>query len=332
MIWMSWRQQRTQTVAAAALVAVIAILLIITGIHLADLYSTVNACHTGCGTVVENFRNEAQLGFSGFVYKLAMYAMYVLPPLLGLFWGAPLVAREIEAGTHRLAWSQSVTRTRWLVIKLVMVGVTAMLTTGVFSLVATLALHHLDRGSLIGPQLFGARGIVPVAYTAFAFTLGVAVGAIVRRTVPAMAITLALYVVAVVLMPTVVRAHLMPTVTAASPIDGSRGSFNGIEIHPDGAIRVFGSLAVPDSWTISDLTVTPDGKEFTGPADMTTCGPDSPPYACTQWLGTKHLTQELTYQPSRHFWPLQWIESGIFVALALVFAVVAVWWTRRRLT
>ncbi len=332
MIWLSWRQQRTQTVAAGALVVVIAILLILTGIHLADLYSSVNACHSGCGSVVENFRNEGQSGFSGFVYKLAMYAMYVVPPLLGLFWGAPLVAREVEAGTHRLAWNQTVTRTRWLITKLVTVGAAAVLATGIFSLIATLALHHLDRGSLIGPQLFGVRGIVPVAYTAFAFTCGVAVGAIVRRTVPAMAITLALYVVAVVLMPTLVRAHLMPASTATASIDSSDGSFHGIEIHPGGTMRVFGSLTVPNSWTLTDLTVTPDGKEFTGPADMAICGPDGSHDACNQWIGSKHLAQVLTYQPSSHFWPLQWIESGIFIALALVFALVAVWWTRRRLT
>ena len=38
------------------------------------------------------------------------------------FWGAPLVTRELEAGTHRLVWNQSVTRTRWLATKLGLIG------------------------------------------------------------------------------------------------------------------------------------------------------------------------------------------------------------------
>ena len=41
----------------------------------------------------------------------------VVPGIIGLFWGAPLVARELEAGTFRLAWTQSVTRTRWLAVE-----------------------------------------------------------------------------------------------------------------------------------------------------------------------------------------------------------------------
>ena len=109
----------------------------------------------------------------------------------GLFWGAPLVTRELEAGTFRLAWNQSVARTRWMAVKLAAVGLAAMLTAGLLSLMLTwwsgpvdtaLALKSGNSISFIrvGPVLFAVRGIAPVGYAAFAFVLGVTAGVLVR--------------------------------------------------------------------------------------------------------------------------------------------------------
>jgi ABC-type transport system involved in multi-copper enzyme maturation permease subunit len=67
------------------------------------------------------------------VLYLTIGATYLAPALIGMFWGAPLVAREMEAGTFRLAWSQSVSRMRWLAVKLGVVGLAAVVTTGLLS-------------------------------------------------------------------------------------------------------------------------------------------------------------------------------------------------------
>jgi hypothetical protein len=332
MLWVTWRQQRTQTLVTGALVVLAAVALAITGTHLASLYTSVSSCQANCTAVVSAFRNDAQSGFSGLVYHFSIYAMYLVPPLIGAFWGAPLVARELEAGTHRLAWSQTVTRRRWLATKLAVGGALAMLATGILSLGATLALHHLDHGQRIQPELFGVRGIAPVAYTAFAFALGVAAGTILRRTVVAMAVTLAVYIIAAVLMPTVVRAHLLPTRTATEPVSGARDSVFEMHIDQQHRMKIIGTLHVPGSWPVSNRTVLPDGSEFAGPADPNVCGPNASPQACSQWISTLHLRQVLSYQPASHYWPLQWTESGIFVVLALLLAGVAMWWTRRRLS
>jgi ABC-type transport system involved in multi-copper enzyme maturation permease subunit len=331
MLWVTWRQQRTQTLATAALVIAAAIALVVTGLHLADLYTSVTACRIGCDNAVDTFRNDAQSGFSGFVYHLSLYGMYVVPALIGAFWGAPLVARELESGTHRLAWNQSVSRTRWLVTKLAIGGLCAMLAVAALSLTATFTLHHLEHGK-IGPVLFGARGVVPIAYTAFAYALGVAAGALLRRTVPAMAITIALYTVAVVLMPTVVRAHLLPTSTVSTEITGGRSMPLGIRLTPGGHIQVIADISVPGAWNISNVTVKPDGTEFTGPADPTVCGMNASPKSCNDWIASLHLRDVLTYQPASHYWPLQWTESGAFLAAALLLAGLAVWWTRHRIS
>ena len=73
--------------------------------------------------------------------------MLVLPALIGLFWGAPLIARELEAGTHRLVWNQSVTRTRWLAVKLGLLGLAAIAAAGLGSLAVDWWSDPLDKAA-----------------------------------------------------------------------------------------------------------------------------------------------------------------------------------------
>ena len=116
------------------------------------------------------------------------------PGLLGLFWGAPLVARELEAGTFRLAWTQSVTRTRWLVVKLALGGWASMTAAGLLSLIVTWWASPLDRAHLNIFNTFDERDIVPIGFALFAFVRGVFAGLIIHRTLPAMAATLVVFV------------------------------------------------------------------------------------------------------------------------------------------
>jgi hypothetical protein len=213
MIWLTWRQFRGGAAMMAAALAVLAALLALTGPGLADDYSSgIAACTTqggGCSDFVQEFFTDHQIQF------LAVIAVVlVLPALIGLFWGAPLIARELEAGTHRLVWNQSITRTRWLAVKLGLTGLAAMIAAGLGSLAGTWWSSPIDNTATTFPRmeplLFAARGIVPIGYAAFAFTLGVTVGMLVRRTLPAMAITLAVFVAAQIAMPLLVRPHLFP--------------------------------------------------------------------------------------------------------------------------
>ena len=100
----------------------------------------------------------------------------VAPALIGMFWGAPLVAREFEDGTFRLAWTQSVTRARWMAVKLAVVGLASMTAVGLLSLVVTWWAGPLDRADLNQFATFDQRGIAPLGYAAFAFALGVTIG------------------------------------------------------------------------------------------------------------------------------------------------------------
>ena len=115
MIWLTWRQFRVQALTAAAALVAVAILLGATGPHLASLYAASGI--TGCqGFTCANAANAflSQLDHNGLYhieYPLGLVLIVAAPAIIGIFWGAPLIAREFEAGTYRLAWNQSVTRT-----------------------------------------------------------------------------------------------------------------------------------------------------------------------------------------------------------------------------
>jgi hypothetical protein len=334
MIWFTWRQFRTQTWITVATLATVGVLLVITARSIADAYDAadVAACGSDCANAIDNFLREVRAGTSGTVYDLATAIMYVVPALIGLFWGAPLLARELETGTHRLAWNQSVTRTRWLATKLAVIGGAAAATVGLLSWAVTSWAYRIDdtTGDRITPLFYGARGIVPIGYAIFAFTLGVTLGMLIRRTVPAMAATLAIYSVAAYSMGEWIRERLVSASHVINPLDLS--SMDTVGIGPDGQMTVIGSANLPDAWVLSNQTITDTGEVFTGPANAQYCGPEAGFTVCEEWLGTLGLRQDLTYHPANHFWPLQWIETGIFLAVAVLLVGFCFWWTRRRLT
>ena len=338
MIWFTWRQFRTPVWITGGALAALGIVLVITARSVADAYDAANvaACGSDCATAIDNFLRAVRASAAGTVYDLANVLMLVGPALIGLFWGAPLLARELETGTHRLAWNQSVTRTRWLATKLVIIGAAAALTAGLLSWAVGTWADHIDNaaGNRITPGLFSSRGIVPIGYALFALVLGVTLGMLVRRTVPAMAATLGIYSVVAFSMTEWIRAHLVPAVHVIRPLDiSSPGALDTLMINSDtNQLTVVGDPNLPDAWVLSNQSITDAGNVFTGPANMQYCGEAQSPETCTNWVASLGLRQKLSYHSADHFWPLQWIETGILIGLAVLLAGFCFWWIRRRVS
>jgi hypothetical protein len=334
MTWFAWRQFRIPAVIAALTLVAGAIALATTGPTIAHQWtdSGASACQTGCGRAMDTFLREVAGSPTGPIYEAMLVLLYLLPVVIGLFWGAPLVARELEAGTHRLVWSQSVTRTRWLATKLAFAAAAAAATAGLLSWAVSVWSHHIDEARYlrITPLLFGVRGIVPIGYALFALALGTTMGMVIRRTVPAMAATFGIYVAAVVAMPLWIRGHLIPPVHATSALDLSRVDM--LTISPGNAMEVVSGVVPSGAWVLMNKTITSSGALFTGPADPQYCGSDRGPDSCLAWVSSLGLRQDLVYQPASHFWPLQWAETGIFVSAAVALLAFCFWWTRRRLS
>jgi len=347
MIWLSWRQFRTQAIVAAAGLAVFAVLLAITGVNLAHLYNTsgLPGCHVhgDCAVQASNFHNQIQ---SEKIYNLVFFGgialLFAVPALTGVFWGAPLITREIESGTFRLAWNQSATRTRWLAVKLAVIGLTAMAIAGLLSLMEGWWATPIDRAMALGtdtgepvanlridPVVFGARGIAPIGYAALAFVLGVTAGVLLRRTMPAMATMLASFAFIQFASPTWVRPHLITPARSITALTAS--NVQGVVTGPNGSMTAFAGINNAGAWWIlSNQIIDKAGHVFTGPAPQVCLSQTAPFQACQNALGRLHLRTLTTYQPISRFWTLQWYETGIFLALAAALAGFCFWWINRR--
>jgi hypothetical protein len=364
MIRFAWVQARTQTAVAVAALAAAAILTAITGPRLLHFYDTVVAT---CGS-----RNDCASVTTAFLssYRLMQVALppvlLVLPALIGAFWGAPLVARELETGTFRLAWTQGVTRQRWLAVKLALTGLAGMAVAGLLSLILTWWFSPIDRVQLnqLTPAMFGVRGITPIGYAAFAFALGVAAGVFIRRTIPAMAATIvvftgvrlafSLWVRPYLITPLrVTSALVMPTGNGPAPIPGAGAVKPGDLVVSDqtinGAGQVIGANGgIGPNGEVGGLQVTHGRVSLAGvgacpnkfPAlggplgrGVRDAGPPAGLNAaiqdCMNRLGIREV---VTYQPLSRYWPLQWDETLIFTGLAIVLAGFCFWQVRRRLT
>ena len=120
-------------------------------------------------------------------------------------------------------------RSRWLAVKVGLIGLVALASAGLLSLMASWWMTPIYQASAkangdsgvdrLAPAVFGANGIVPIGYAAFGFALGLAFGVLIRRTIPAMAATLAVFAGIQVAWPRWIRPHLMSPLRATSPLN-----------------------------------------------------------------------------------------------------------------
>jgi hypothetical protein len=372
MIWVTWRQFRPQAIAAASALAVVAIVLAVTRRGLASGYTAAGlpACHANCANAASIFLDRVG-NLDHVLYFGSVFLLVAAPALMGLFWGAPLIAREFEAGTHRIAWNQTVTRTRWTIVKFGLVGLAAIATAGLLSLMVAWWASPIDAASLAGgsaqaavsagngahitfsgfaearldPVIFDARGVAPLGDAALAFALGVTAGVLLRRAVTAMAVTLLTFVVIQVLMPNFVRPHLLPASHFTAPLSAQHGQVNKNVSSGLADIQLTVPFDKPGAWVLSNIVITPSGTQAPNVimtpagADLTTLPKACLPVpgsgingvACRQAMIALRLRQSVTYQPASRFWPLQWIETGIYLVLAAGLGWACVWQVRRRL-
>jgi hypothetical protein len=309
MSWLSWRQFRAQLVTASVALVPFAAYVVWTGLQLRD----------GCA-------NDCVRGFQGRLYLLDAVLLLV-PAVLGMFWGAPLVARELEAGTHRMVWNQSVSRRRWLLVKLLFAAGCAAAFAGACGALLTWAAAPYDRlaGDRFTALLFGTRNVAPVGYAAFAVVLGALLGLALRRTLPAMALTAAAFVAVQVAVPTLVRPHLVPPVATDVPMTAEvlrNLRFLGADASVEG-------LSVPGGWVTSTSKMLRSNGDPVDLARYEACISASPDLA-SRCIAALDLHVRAEYQPAARYWRFQWLEVGLFVALSGTAGALGLWRVRRR--
>ena len=318
MTWFAWRQFRSQALVVFGLLVAVAVVFLITGPHFASLFHDLKTCRAkgDCESITSSLTSGQDTYF-----PFAQAFSLLLPALLGLFWGAPLVARELESGTYRLAWTQGVTRKRWILTKLAVVGAASMLAGGLMSWMLTWWASPIDtvNADRFSSLVFDTSYIAPIGYAAFAFALGVTAGVLWRRTLPAMATTLAVYVAVRVPFFHFIRPHLL---TPVRQIRSLKNVGNiGFERTPNGLSFIAGDTNLPNSLNFSSSVKGVKVTTGIRPEAFTECVDKI----------TAAFHQVLLYQPANRFWTFQWIETAIFLVLAVLLGGLTYWWVRRRI-
>ena len=328
MTWVIWRQYRVSAAIAGAILAVLAVLFLITGLQdAARWHAALASCaksHT-CGNLSQ-IVSLTTGPVNGPVYTLTLLTLAV-PLLFGMFWGSAAVAGERETGTVQFAWTQSVTRRHWLSVKTgwlllagaVFGGAVAGLVTWWYA-----PLNALHQGQF-QPGYFDLQGIVPIGYAVFAVALGIAAGTLIGRSLPALAVTAGVFLAVRLAITFWLRVHYMPAVTtiySATQNLTSKGAY----------WQLAQGTVLPDGQRITSLSIGPGHIMSSGPFDIpASCsavqGQISSTLACMARLGYRSFS---TYQPGYRFWPFQFIETGIFVALAAILIAVTFLVVRRR--
>jgi hypothetical protein len=329
--WLVWRQYRAQAAVAFALLAAFAVLLLVTGVQIASQWhSALVTCTAGkrCGDLPSTlFLGSHAVGF------LVIMTLGV-PVVLGMLCGAPLVAQEFETGTSQFAWTQSITRRRWLAVKAGWLLCFAAAVGGVVAVLVTWwsGPNNALQANAFSPGRFDIMGIAPVGYAVFATALGITAGALLRRTLPAVGVTLAGFIAVRFVIFSWARSHFITPVTTYFPLNRGFAVTGSYWQLATGYVGADGRpISIPQSTNGPVLGTAAGGipvSSLPAPCQALAGGGNAPfspamhdaVLSCAQ---AHHIRGYLTYQPAGRYWAFQGIETGIFVLLAAALLAVA---------
>jgi hypothetical protein len=325
MAWVIWRQHRSGLGAAAGVFAATALYVFLSGLQLHHAYAVAMSCRPvssfSCGNLARSFNGTNRFLASGVLLE-------ALAPLVGIFLGAPWLAREFETGTYRFTFTQGFVRWRWAVSKMAGLATLLLVVTGLMEVLFSWYYrpyfnvangpHGLSELSPYLAGVFELRGPSYVAWALAAFAIGSFVGLLLRRVVPALTVSLAICAGLTALTVGIFRQrYLSPVVTTR---------FN----------------LAPSAWILSEQWRTKAGRPISlqvlgrllAKAVPQVAGKGGVPkaYGPYEYLVHHGFSQWTSYQPASRFSSFQWIEAGWLVALGLLLVGATVLLVRRRAT
>jgi hypothetical protein len=311
MTWVAWRQQRPSTVAAAILLAVAGLILLASGWQVTSLArdSGLAACVASggdCQVLAEAFANRY-----GPILEPVSALGALLPVALGVLFGGPLLAREFEQGTHRLAWTQSVTRSRWLTARLAMAAAVLVVVAAVAAGLLTWWWGRFDQLGISSRAALERGSLVPVATAVLAFAIATAAGAITRRVVAALAAGLVAVLVVTIALNLAAQHWLPPrpaTITYPAGQPSPRADLNDQVLSSGYRDRA--------------------GRELSPQAVDRLC-PSTAGQAVDRCLAASGIQRVDRYQPAGRAWQLALAQSALYLVVAALFLMLAWWRTLR---
>jgi hypothetical protein len=254
-----------------------------------------------------------------------------VPAVLGMLWGAPLVAHELESRTSDFAWAQSVTRTRWLAVKVGWLLLAAVACGAAIAALVTwwFGPSNALQADAFQPGQFDIQDIAPIGYAVFAMALGIAAGTVARRILPAIAVVLGGFIALRLVIADFVRPHYMAAVTTYYGLTRSFTPSGAAWVFIQGAVSKTGQVVRSGWGDLYPALPASCQKVFleTRRTEAKSGGSLNPVFSCMQAHGWRGFA---TYQPASRYWPFQGIETGIYVLLAAALIAVTFVIVRKR--
>ncbi len=326
MAWTTWRMHRIALCGVLALFGAAAIWLTIRGLQMHQAYAAVATCQpigSGlCRGVADQFLSSYAPGVGP-----TLGLLQVFPALVGAFVGVPVLARELETGTFRYAWTQGFGRTRWTVAKLAPLAIAVTIAAGAFSMLVSWYVQPIwgagDANGPLYPTIFDLRGVALAAWTLAAFAIGVLAGFLIKRVTPAMFATFATWSGLAFLTGAFLRGHYESPVVSTNPNFNIR-SWVISQVWSEGGKPASLSM-INQTLQAIDVRASTPGQFQPGPATPSTVDP-------VHYLVQHGYALVTTYQPDSRFWSFQLIEGSWLVVLSVAILGSAVWLVRRRAT
>jgi ABC-type transport system involved in multi-copper enzyme maturation permease subunit len=320
MAWVTWRQHRATLISVPTVLGAVAVFLLIAGLKVHHDYATIIAARcslnggsesASCFQLLSTFNStDWTMG------NTCLILMQLVPVLIGAFAGAPVLARDLETGTFRYAWTQGFGRDRWTIAKLVLIAIVITAVAGAFGeLFAWFFQPFLpvEQMNVLTATVFDTRGVAFAAWTLAAFAVGAFFGMLLRRIVPAMAATLGVYLVLALAAWDLRKYYTVPVVTSSLNLNSPST--------PGYPWILTTSYTGPGGKPVSQSAINEFFTRFTLPS-----GPQAP-----QRLLVAHgYTVWTRYIPVSHFWPMQFVEGGCLLVLSVLLIAATVWLVRRR--
>jgi hypothetical protein len=322
MAGVTWRQHRIALAGVAVLLGALAVYLWIAGLPLHHAYAAAVACHPASSAACQGVDSTLD-GMSNFLSN--GFLLQVLPVLIGAFVGAPVLAREMETGTFRYAWTQGFGRRRWALAKLALLAVVLTAAAGAFGALLTWYYQPfvgnqslgLPRTTPLTPALFDLRGVGFPAWTLAAFAIGALAGMLIRRVVPALVATVFVYTGLAFAAAGFLRQHYLTPLLASTNVNVPADAWVISQWwSKDGG---FAFAGFPPSGILNQFCPPPPAA--TGKGGPGNWGPCLVQHGYTMWT---------SYQPASRFWPFQWIEGGWLLALSALLIAATIWLVHRR--
>ncbi|WP_371645854.1 MULTISPECIES: ABC transporter permease subunit [unclassified Streptomyces] len=309
-LWLAWRQQRLLVLTGALLVTLCTIWV---ALRRADLIGAIDGydlsqCKGWNGTCPPEAYGAMSESNTGI--RILGAIGLALPAAIGMFWGAPLIGRELESGTIKVVLTQNTGVRSWFAARFGLAALsTVLVSTAVAGLIAwwwAPISNMIDGVYWYDPYVLGASGPSAVAGALFALAAGTAIGLLVRRTLPAMGVTLALVLGTAAVLTFFHRDFV-------APIDRTTPGMTPKQL-------------IGSAWSAGYRYLTPDGRqhplencEFSG-EQLRRCMDEH------GFVGRVHKVY-----PSSDFWTFQAIDTTVYLLLALALVTLTAGLLRRRL-